>query len=143
MTGKVTHIGNYTLRNAGNRAPQTGCEHRELVLDRDAESVRCVQCGSQVSAYQALEMLAGEWDGAVATLRREAAELEKAKQGHLHLLAARKVEKAWRGRGTVPACPHCHRGILPEDNLGDRVVSRAIELRRREVSARAKSGTQE
>jgi hypothetical protein len=76
-------------------------------------------------------MLAGEYNRALSRLQRERDALTKAKESEIHLLAAKKVEKAWRSRTMVPACPHCGKGILPQDGLGSTNINRAIELRRR------------
>ncbi|GEM_PF-4444040 len=61
------------------------------------------------------------------------AALEQDKSHNLHLIAAKKVEAVWRSRNMAPCCPHCGRGILPEDKLGDAQTRRDFELRRRQA----------
>lgn len=129
----IIDIGDWKLhRKSKHRMAEHGeCDHKHIELDGRGDIVRCVKCGVQLSAFWALEMLAGEYNRALSRLQRERDALTKAKESEIHLLAAKKVEKAWRSRTMVPACPHCGKGILPQDGLGSTNINRAIELRRR------------
>lgn len=133
----VINIGDWQLqRKYKYSAPaQDDCDHKHIELDARGDVVKCVKCGVQLSAFWALEMLANEYNTALSKLHRDRDALAKAKQADLHLLAARKVEKVWRSRTMVPACPHCHQGIFPEDGLGGSQVSREVEIRRRTVAS--------
>lgn len=135
----VIQIGDWQIqRKHALRMSQAGeCDHKHLELDGRGDIVRCSKCGIQVSAFWALEMLADEYNRRLAKLERDREALAKAKEAEVHLLAARKVDKIWRSRTMVPACPHCHQGILPEDGLGNSRMSREIELRRRAVALEA------
>ncbi len=136
----IISIGDWQLqRKHEYRASFPGdCDHKHIELDARGDVVRCTKCGAQLSAFWALEMLADEYNRALLRLQRERDELTKAKETDIHLLAARKVEKAWRSRTMVPACPHCRIGIFPEDGLGNSLVSRVMEARRRSVASEKK-----
>jgi len=129
-------IGDWQLlqKNKHRITGSNECDHKHIELDGYGDIVRCKKCGSQVSAFWALEMIANEYNRSLAKLRRDQEALARAKAVDLHLLAARKVEKIWRGRTMVPACPHCGLGILPEDGFGNNRVNREIELRRRKAT---------
>lgn len=129
----IIDIGDWKLQSKNKHRPSEHgeCDHRHVELDGKGDIVRCVKCGVQLSAFWTLEMLAGEYNRALSRLQRERDALTKAKESEIHLLAARKVEKAWRSRTMVPACPHCGKGILPQDGLGNTNINRKIELRRR------------
>lgn len=116
-----------------------GCQHRHVQLDDVGEVVKCMDCQSQVSAYWALQMLATDWKRQVDRLESEKSAVQTAGKLTLHLKAAKQVESVWRSRLQLPCCPHCDRGIMPEDGLGSRTVSKVFEqgLRVRE-SAEAK-----
>lgn len=107
------------------------CAHLNLTLDDQGHIVWCDDCKQTVSAYWAIQMLAERHAASLAVVERREKALAQDKAQNLHLTAAKKVEKAWRSRTMVPACPHCDRGILPEDGLGGTQVNRAIELARR------------
>ncbi len=132
----IIQIGEWKLQHKhSHRYVAPGeCDHKHIELDARGDIVRCVKCGDQLSAFWALKMLSDEYNRALSKLQREREALEKAKEAETHLLAARKVEKVWRSRTMVPACPHCGAGILPEDGLGGSRIDREIELRRRSTA---------
>ena len=131
----IIDIGDWKIHRRGQHRIETegDCDHRHVELDERGDVVRCVKCGTQLSAFWALSMIAEEYNRALSKLERRRQALIEAKEKGLHLLAARKVEKAWRRRDMVPACPHCGEGILPEDGLGNSLINLAIVLRRREA----------
>ncbi|MGE8046087.1 hypothetical protein ACQKO6_18030 [Pseudomonas monteilii] len=119
-----------------------GCQHKRIRLDDVGEVVKCMDCESQVSAYWALQMLATDWKRQVDRLESEKTAVHKASQLSLHLNAAKQVESVWRSRADLPCCPHCDRGIMPEDGLGSRTVSKIFEqgLRVREAAEAEEKG---
>lgn len=140
MADNIISIGDWKLQQKGkHRYPEPGeCDHKHIELDGRGDIVRCMKCGVQLSAFWALEMLASEYNKSLAKLQRDQEALAKAKEADLHLLAARKVEKVWRSRTMVPACPHCGIGVLPEDGLGNSRINREIEMRRRMAASTKK-----
>jgi hypothetical protein len=42
------------------------------------------------------------------------AKAKAAEETHLISRAAQAIDKAWRSRSSVPACPHCGYGLFPE-----------------------------
>jgi len=129
----VIHIGEWQIHHKRDRyapAPDQ-CNHRHIELDERGDIVRCTKCGAQVSAFWALRMLTEDYNDALVRLERKRQQLTEDIEKNLHLIAARKVESAWRNRTTVPACPRCGEGILPEDGFGSTLISRKFVLRRR------------
>ena len=123
-----------------------GCDHTNLVMDDAGHIVTCSKCGIQLEAYWALKMLTEQYERWRNRFNQERAEhkeeVKTFRQENIHLIAARMVEKAWRARGMVPSCPHCHAGILPEDGLGKSLINREMEMRRRKTK-RQKDSTGE
>lgn len=107
------------------------CQHRVLTFDEHGEVVTCDVCKTQVSAFWAVKMLAGVYAEQLAKVEAGARRLAEAMAKDLSLLAAQRVEKAWRSRTMVPTCPHCHEPIFPQDGFGGSQVNREIALRRR------------
>ena len=136
-SGKIVDIGEYRFRSREKKRPwdrqDTRCDHRHLTLDDQGHIVRCEKCGEVVSAYWALDMLVHDLKRLQDNAERAKASAKEAESIHLHLIAAKKVEKVWRTKEMVPACPHCDRGILPEDNLGSCRINRRLEIARRKA----------
>jgi len=132
MIGNVIKIGDLKIRRLEKRGwRDERCPHKNTTWDANGEIVTCDDCKMQVSAWWLLHMFTAEYERALADLEHRERALADARRQNLHLIAAKKVEAAWRSKGMVPACPHCDRGILPEDGLGSTNVNRAIELARR------------
>lgn len=139
--GDIVEIGDFSLarKHRGGYAPTGECRHNHLTLDDNGDVVRCSDCNAQVSAYWALAMIADEFSRQMGRLQAGKRDLAEAVAREVHLIAAKEVEKAWRSRTMVPSCPHCHRGIFPQDGFGKSLISREIENRRRQVAMKAES----
>ncbi|RUT30860.1 hypothetical protein WG29040_23260 [Pseudomonas sp. PAMC 29040] len=135
-TENVVEIGELRLARVKNdyKRKIEGCMHKRLEMDDVGGIVTCRDCKQNVSPYWALTALREHWKDHASKVNRTL-ELAQAERGTvLHLVAAKKVEKAWRHKTMVPTCPHCARGICPEDGLGGAMVERRFEagLRERE-----------
>lgn len=120
--------------------PSKECQHLYLTFSDHGEIIECDECHKQVTAYWALTMLAEVYGKAWAKMEAGQRRLAEAKEKDISLLAAQRVEKAWRSRTMVPACPHCSEPIFPQDGFGGMQINREMALRRRvatqEASAR-------
>jgi hypothetical protein len=140
MSADVIQIGDLALKRKERTYPPNpeACPHKKLELDAQGDIVTCLDCKKQVSAFWALIMLVEQYRSARDRLIHEHEVLQQARSENLHLIAARKVDKAWRSRTMVPTCPHCHKGIFAEDGFGGSLVNREMEQRRRQVAAEGK-----
>lgn len=129
----VVEIGDFRLKHQRRRIMDAGCQHKHLTLDDDGDFVTCDDCQNQVGTYFALRMLVQQWVALQERVDAQRRSIAEAAEKTVELRAAQVVEKAWRRRSMVPACPHCNAAILPEDGFGSSLVNRAIELRRRAV----------
>lgn len=135
--GDLVKIGDFSLarKNRSGYTPIGECAHKHLTLNDTGDVVSCTDCKTQVSPYWALTMLADEYARQWKKLQDGKMALEEAKTKDIHLLAAQVVEKAWRSRSMVPSCPHCHRGIFPQDGFGKGMINKDIENRRRKIAS--------
>lgn len=131
MNDTVVDFADMAFRLRGQRPLETHCEHKHLTLDDNGEVVTCEDCQKQVSAYWALRRMSVMWASHAQEVRRTVAKVHEDQKATFHLRAAKVVERAWRHRKTVPICPHCQAGILPEDGFGTSYIHRALELKRR------------
>lgn len=142
---KVVQIGDLRLARTKEDylRKQEGCQHIRLEMDDLGETVKCIECGDQVSAYWALGRVVEQWRGHAKTLNRHVEAVKAEREAVLYLTAAKLAESAWRSRSTVPTCPHCRRGIFPDDRFGSSTVSKVFEqgLRVREKAESAEKGT--
>lgn len=136
MADSIIHIGDFGIakKQRGFYAARAEglCLHRQVELDDHGHTCKCIKCGETVSPYWFLHMLASDWERAERTRQEADDKLRADLKANLTLIAARRVEEAWRKRKMLPCCPHCHRGISPHDGFGGSMVSKAIEQRRRE-----------
>ena len=111
--------------------PVGECRHMHMTLDDNGDIVKCDDCGVQLSAYWAIGHFVEYYQRAIAKLTHAQNQLSQAQEQGVHLIAARRVERAWRSRTMVPACPHCGEGIGPKDGFGSTCINKAIYERRR------------
>lgn len=109
------------------------CKHLNLSYSEQDQTIECVDCKMQIQPFHALMLLLRHYNNAIQDLSRrrsELSELEKRNEKGL-LLATKTVDHVWRSKSMIPTCPHCGRGIMPEDKLGYRSINRQIEIERR------------
>ncbi|MEY2151145.1 hypothetical protein AB7849_09520 [Rhodanobacter sp. 115] len=141
----VIEVGDFRIaRKAGRYWPgkhclQNGdCLHKRLTFDEHGNIVTCDDCGKQIDPAWALKYILDDYSHEFEKLRAREHELQERTSKSIVLIAARKVEDAWRKHDTVPTCPHCSRGIFPTDHFGSTQVSKRMEQLRREREAESK-----
>lgn len=112
---KVVQIEDLRIARGLTRRPKSACRHKSLVFDDKERRVWCEDCESEVDAFDAFKGLCEVWDRGMKGLQRQLREVEEAKQLQLRSRAAKALDKVWRGRRSVPLCPHCRSALLPED----------------------------
>jgi hypothetical protein len=123
----VFNIGDYRLKHGFQRytaAPLGGCDHKNLKTNDHGEVITCEDCGNQVSAYWVLIRFSHQYNDHKTRLESREKVLRESEEKGVTLLAAQKVESAWRKRNLAPACPHCLHIILPTDRFGDLMLSK-------------------
>lgn len=135
MAENIIQIGDFSVARKGrvDRFDRQKCKHLRVELNDHGETVTCVDCGVQVSAYWALDMVAERIKSEWSKLQGAKDRLAEDKSASLHLVAARAVEKAWRKRDMVPCCPHCGEGVSAADGFGQSLVSKRIDDARRQA----------
>lgn len=130
---KVVDIGDIRVSRGMSRRPHSTCRHLNLVYDSQERRIWCKDCENNIDAFDAFKQLAENYDSALRHSKKIHADALAARDHHLHLIAAKNLEEMWRRRRVVPACPHCKRGLLPEDfKTTGTLISAAIERQRRE-----------
>jgi hypothetical protein len=134
--GDVVDFGKLKL----SRKEHKTCMHDHLEYDIPNEAVTCKDCKEPIGAFKAFTLLIEHHQHAwerIEHARNELSELERKSNKPL-LKALDNLNKAWRSRGMVPCCPHCHEAIFPEDGLGGSMLNKEIALARRKNRAEKK-----
>ncbi len=127
----VLDLGEFKLKKVNKYYEPTQCKHKNLIADQKAHAVTCEDCGLQVSSFFALMKYSENVKKHMDHLKRERDKINELQKQTVTLKAALELQKAWRKRKMVPACPHCGRGILAEDRLGGSTTSKEYEMARR------------
>ena len=109
------------------------CEHKNLVYNIGERRVWCKECETEVGNFDAFMTLVRNFAKMVKEANRKTAELNEALKSAARLRATKALDKEWGRKRMVPCCPHCKKGLMPED-FADGVthrVSKEYELARR------------
>lgn len=128
---KVVDIGDIRVARGLSRRPVSMCRHQHLVYDVNERRIWCKDCETDVEAFDAFQIIVGQWHRAHDKLDRQRQEIDQAKQANLVRIAAKRMDEQWRRKRSVPACPHCGCGLMPEDTEHMSRVSKEIEVARR------------
>lgn len=130
---KVVDIGDLRVARGLSRRPFSSCRHPRLHYDKTERRVWCPDCEQNIDAFDAFEQIVGQFDRASKDIRGREAKVSEVEGFQARSLAAKAMDEAWRKRSMVPACPHCSRGLMPEDFAKGVTswVGREIEVARR------------
>lgn len=135
---KVVDIGDLRVARGMTRRPASVCKHRGLTYDTHERRIWCADCEQNVGGFDAFILLVEQFHHANEDIKRRETRLAEAEAHKLRSLAAKELDKAWQSRRMVPACPHCHQGLFPEDfknGIGARLGRDYAEARRRKKGA--------
>lgn len=128
----VVDFGELRVARGMSRRPFRTCNHTSMVYDPRERRIYCEECESDVEPFDAFMAIVERYDSALKKYRKIKDDAIAARAHNLHRIAAKKLEKLWRGKQLLPCCPHCSRGLLPSDMENPRSTSRVFELRLRE-----------
>lgn len=137
--GDILDFGEFRLKKRGSRYSQTGCAHKDIVIDPDEGTLECQDCGASIDPFSKLVKIAERQKALQWHRKRERerlGELWRAVRNYRpHLRAAKALEQIWRGGKLAPNCPHCNAALLPEDCTGG-LSSRSAEIERQRRKAK-------
>ena len=111
----VVDIGDYRISRGMTRRPFSGCPHHRMSYDRQERRIWCRDCERDIEPFDAFIGLVENYGRALKDLYQRRERVEDAEKHNVRSLAAKVIDKAWRSRTTIPACPHCNQGLFPED----------------------------
>lgn len=128
----VVDIGDIRVARGLSRRPVSSCKHKHVLYDEKERRVWCSDCETDVEAFDAFIGLVGQFDAAAKQAKRLIDEAHEASKFSLISRAAKAIDRQWRSKRMVPACPHCHAGIWPEDALHMGCVGKEYDKARRD-----------
>ena len=111
----VVDIGDLRVARGKTRREPSACSHKSVIYDESERRIWCRDCERDIEPFDGFIGLVRQFDDAWKQIIRERQSLEDIKTFQARSLAARELDKAWRKRNMVPACPSCGNGLLPED----------------------------
>ena len=112
--GNVVDIGDMRVQRGKTRRPHSSCHHHNLMFDTTERRVWCKDCEKDVDAFDAFAGIVENFHVAAEKLEKRQADLIEAEGFSIRSIAAKNMDKEWRKRNTVPCCPYCRTGLLPE-----------------------------
>lgn len=130
----VVNIEDLRIARGQAERPYTACKHRNLSYDQNERRVYCLDCESDVEAFDAFLMLVERWDAASRSQEQREQAIREAEEHSLVSRASKVMDDEWRKQKTVPLCPHCSTALMPEDVLdkGLRRASKQLTKRKRQ-----------
>lgn len=111
----VVDIGDLRVSRGLTRRPASSCRHARISYDPRERRIWCRDCEQDVDPFDSFVLLVEQYDRAASDLKRKQDELKQAVNFRIISVAAKTIDKAWRRRNMVPACPACGNGLFPED----------------------------
>jgi len=136
---KVVDFGDLRVSRGLSRRPYSGCKHLSLVYDKSERRIWCEDCETDVEPFDAFLGLVERFSEVEERINRTLTEAHEASKFSLISRAAKSIDKDWRSKKMVPACPHCHAGIWPEDALKMGSVGREFDKARRERAVKGET----
>lgn len=127
---KVVQIEDLRVARGLTRRPTSTCSHKALVYDDKERRIWCSDCEQEIEPFDAFIGLCGVFSAGVKDLNSRRRKLAEAEAFQLRSRAAKAIDEAWRRRNTVPCCPSCSAGLLPEDFAGGIMQTRSAEFER-------------
>ena len=91
------------------------CNERKFVVDVVNREVTCGKCGAPVDAFEAIKELAYNRDRLVRETEYLLEQRRQLVKWRPWLIVFRDLERQYRGRTMLPACPNCGKSFRFED----------------------------
>lgn len=124
------------FRIQAGRSPHnvTPCPHKDLVYSTTERRIWCKSCERTVDSFDAFAGLARQFEKMLRDVQAKQIKVNEALNATVRMRATKALDHLWSSSGAMaPGCPHCRRGLLPEDFANGVAVriSRELEKARR------------
>lgn len=116
------------------------CEHKSMVYDQGERRVWCEDCSRTIDNFDALMVLVRHFSKMLAEAKSKIYKANEHFGKSARLRATKALDRIWSGRTMAVQCPHCKKGLLPDDFADGAAACWAKEL---EIAARSKQSSHE
>lgn len=128
----VVDLAGFRIQAGRPPAKSTPCQHKNMIYSMQERRVWCEDCNRTIDNFDALKQVIIELDNMMSEARSKLAQADAALRSSVRRRASKELDRAWSG-SMVPCCPHCRRGLLPDDFVdgGTGSISKSLEIARR------------
>jgi hypothetical protein len=130
----VVDLAEYRVQLGRTPRHAKTCLHSNLVYSREERRVWCRDCERTINPFDAFAGIVGRFTDLMADVQFRQRKADEAMAATARQRATKALDSIWASNGQMaPCCPHCRRGLLPEDFAGgaSAAVSRELERARR------------
>lgn len=130
---KVVNIDDFLIARGQSKRSYEKCAHRHMNYDTSERRIFCEDCKKTVSSFDAFVAIAEIWHKAHSQHEQREIRIKEAEKYNLQRLATKALDDEFKKHSTIPCCPHCNTGLLPDDFIGRRIktTGKDIEIARR------------
>lgn len=112
----VVDLAGYRVRSGRTpwKAEKDRCKHTKVIYSTTERRVWCEACQSPVDAFDGLMTVVHHFEDMEREARRRIREAEDGARAVIVRRGAKEIDRSW-GHKMAPCCPHCRRGLMPQD----------------------------
>jgi hypothetical protein len=130
---KVVDIGDMRVSRGMTRRSRATCRHLHLTYCDTERRIFCDDCQQTITGYDAFISMVEFFDRQIQHLKAIDKKIKEAQEHNLRRLVTKALDDEWQKHASIPCCPHCSAGLLPDDFLTKRIrtTSKEMEMARR------------
>jgi hypothetical protein len=131
---EIIDLAGIRLQAGTAASSQPVCQHKALIYNQIERRCWCEDCTRTVDNFDVVMIMVRAYGTMLREARLRLAQAREATKAAARRLATKELDRVWGGK-MVPNCPHCQRGLLPEDFANGAASTQSKEL---EVARRAR-----
>lgn len=128
---KVVELDNIRIARGKTKRSYEKCNHLHMVIDDNERRVFCEDCQMAITAFDGLMALFKNWGRIVESLDRRSEEVRAAEKYSIRRIATKAIDSEFMKAYTVPCCPHCNEGLIPDDFTKIKRASKSLVMQKR------------
>lgn len=113
--GVVVDLDEVRIRVGRTPYKVKSCKHLHLIYCSSERRVWCEDCERTIDNFDAFSILTNKFEAMLREANGRLATATEALNSAARLRATKTLDRMWSGGRMAPCCPHCNRGLLPED----------------------------
>lgn len=103
------------------------CQHKHMIYCQSERRIWCEDCERTIENFDAFLTLTRHFENMEREARHKLSTATEALARAARLRATKELDRIWSGRRMAPCCPHCSRGLIPEDFAGGAAAAISLE----------------